>query len=226
MGEKRAIVLLSGGLDSATVLAIAKDEGYKIFVLTFDYGQRHDKELIFAKKIAEYFQVEEHLILKIELDKIDGSSLTDKNIEIEKRPINKIKDNIPSTYVPGRNTIFLSFALSWAEVLRVDAIFIGANAVDFSGYPDCRAEFFKAFRKISELGTKIGIEGNPIKISTPIIGMKKAEIIKKGKSLCVPFELTWSCYQGMEKACGKCDSCLLRLKGFQNAGIKDPIEYF
>lgn len=226
MGQKRAVVLLSGGLDSATTLAIAKDKGYKIFSLTFDYGQRHNKELDSAKKIAEYYEVEEHLIIKIELDKIGGSSLTDKNMEIEKRSLNEIKMNIPNTYVPGRNTIFLSFALSWAEILGANAIFIGANSVDFSGYPDCRPEFFSVFEKVFELGTKIGIEGKKIKILTPIIEMSKSEIIKKGATLSVPFELTWSCYAGRDKACGNCDSCKLRLKGFEEIGLKDPIEYY
>lgn len=226
MGEKRAVVLLSGGLDSATTLAIAKEEGYKIFALTFDYGQRHKKELESAIKIAKYYQVKEHKILKIELDKVGGSSLTDKNIKLKNRSFDEMKKNIPNTYVPARNTIFLSFALAWSEVIFAEAIFIGANSVDFSGYPDCRPKFFEEFQKVAKLGTKRGIEGNPIKIITPIIDMNKSEIVKKGSLLKVPFELTWSCYRGLKKACRKCDSCKLRLKGFEEAGLKDPIEYY
>ena len=225
MGEKRAVILLSGGLDSTTTLAIAKNDGYILYGLTFDYSQRHDKELISAKKIADYYNIEKHLILKIELDKIGGSSLTDKEIIIPSRNLDEIENEIPNTYVPGRNIIFLSYTLSWAEVIKAKAIYIGANSIDYSGYPDCRPEFFKAFQNISKFGTKIGVSGKPVKIITPLINLSKSEIIKKGIKLDVPYELTWSCYRGTKKACGTCDSCLLRLKGFKESGINDPIEY-
>lgn len=219
----KAVVLLSGGLDSSTVLAMALDKGYEVYALSFDYGQRHSKELESAKKIAKYYNVP-HKILKIDLRQIGGSALTD-DIEIPSRNVEDIEKEIPITYVPARNTILLSYALAYAEVIDADAIFYGANAIDYSGYPDCRPEYVEAFEKCANLGTKRGIEGKSIKIIAPIIHMTKAEIIKKGMELGVPYELTWSCYRGGKKACGRCDSCLLRLKGFIEAGYEDPIEY-
>ncbi len=219
----KAVVLLSGGLDSTTVLAMAIDMGYKVHALSFDYGQRHSRELESARKVASYYNVP-HKILKIDLRQIGGSALTD-NIDVPERDVEHIGDEIPITYVPARNTILLSYALAYAEVIDADAVFYGANAIDYSGYPDCRPEYVEAFEKMANLGTKRGVEGKKIKIIAPIIHMTKAEIIKKGMELGVPYELTWSCYRGGEKACGRCDSCLLRLKGFMEAGYVDPIEY-
>ncbi len=219
----RAVVLLSGGLDSATTLAIALWEGYEVYALSFDYGQRHSRELESAKKIAKYYGVS-HKIMKVDLRQIGGSALTD-SIEVPERELVKIKDEIPVTYVPARNTILLSFALGYAEVIDADAIFYGANAIDYSGYPDCRPEYVEAFERMANLGTKRGVEGKPIKIVAPLINMTKAEIIKRGMELGVPYKLTWSCYRGGERACGRCDSCLLRLKGFMEAGYEDPLEY-
>jgi len=224
---KKAICLLSGGLDSSVTLAIAKSEGYEVYAMTFIYGQTHSKEIEAAKKIAKHFKVREHKIIGLDLSEIAKSSLISGAEIPTGRSAEEIISckEIPSTYVPGRNIIFLSLALAYAESIDADAIFIGANAVDFAGYPDCRPEFFEKFQELINIGTKRGVEGNPIKIKTPIINLTKAEIIKKGLSLGVPFELTWSCYLGKEKACGKCDSCILRLKGFKEAGLKDPIEY-
>ena len=219
----RAVVLLSGGLDSSTVLAIALEMGYEVHALSFDYGQRHSRELESAKKIAKYFNVP-HKIIKIDLRQIGGSALTD-NIDVPERNVNEIEKEIPITYVPARNTILLSLALGYAEVIDADAIFYGANAIDYSGYPDCRPQYVEAFERVANLGTKRGVEGKHIKIIAPIIHMTKAEIIKKGMKLGVPYELTWSCYKGGKRACGKCDSCLLRLKGFMEAGYEDPLEY-
>jgi len=223
---KRAICLLSGGVDSAVASAIAKDHGYEIYAITFDYGQRHKKEIECAKKLAEFFRVREHKIFRIDLNEIGNSALT-SNKKIPERGIEEIKNSrqIPETYVPARNTIMLSFALAYAEVKGADAIFIGANCIDYSGYPDCRPEYFKKFQEMADLATKRGVEGRKIRIETPVIEMNKADIIKKGFELGVPFQYTWSCYRGGEKACGKCDSCVLRLNGFKEAGFRDPIEY-
>ena len=223
---KKAVVLLSGGLDSTVTLAKAKEEGYELYSLSFDYGQRHDKELESAKKIAEWFKVKEYKVLKIDITPIGGSALTDMNIPVpENRGVEEIGDDIPITYVPARNTILLAFAIGYAEVVNAEAVFIGANALDYSGYPDCRPEYFEAIQKVAELGTKKGVAGKPIQIKAPLINMTKAEIVKEGARLNVPFHLTWSCYKGGENACGKCDSCILRVKGFKEAGIVDPIEY-
>ncbi len=221
---KKAVVLTSGGLDSTTVLAIAKNKGFKLYALTFDYGQRHRYELSSAIKVAEYFRVVEHKIIKIDLKCFGGSALTD-NIEVPQN--RKIKKGIPVTYVPARNTIFLSYALAWAEVLKSRDIFIGVNAIDYSGYPDCRPEYIKAYQKMADLATKIGVEGSPIKINTPLINLSKSEIIKKGIKLGVDYSITHSCYNPARNglACGKCDSCILREKGFKKAGIKDPARY-
>ena len=223
---KKAVCLLSGGMDSAVTAGIAKSQGYEIYAITFDYGQRHKKEIRCAKKLAEYFRVREHKIDRIDLNEIGNSALT-SNKKIPERGIEEIKNSrqIPETYVPARNTIMLSFALAYAEVKGADAIFIGANCIDYSNYPDCRPEYFKKFQEMADLATKRSVEGKRIEIKTPVIKMTKADIVREGIRLGVPFEHTWSCYQGKEKACGRCDSCVLRLKGFKDAGIKDPIEY-
>ncbi len=223
---KKAVVLLSGGLDSSTCMAIAKRDGYEVYALSFDYGQRHDRELESARAIAEHFGAKEHIIMKTDLDRIGGSALTDDSIDVpENRDEEHMSDEIPVTYVPARNTILLSYALAYAEVKDCDAIYIGANALDYSGYPDCRPEYYRAFEEVARLGTKRGVEGRPIEIKYPLIDMSKADIIRTGMELGVPYELTWSCYKGGEKACGVCDSCKLRLKGFREAGYEDPLEY-
>ncbi|MBL7106364.1 MAG: 7-cyano-7-deazaguanine synthase QueC [Phycisphaerae bacterium] len=227
--NKKAIILLSGGLDSATVIAIAASQGYLCYALSFRYGQRHERELISAENIAKTNNAAQHRIIDIDLAQLGGSALTDKNIEVPKQGDDlENKNKIPITYVPARNTIFLSYALAWAEVIGAFDIFIGVNSSDYSGYPDCRAEFIKAFEKTANLATAAAIEKKGIyKIHTPIIELSKAEIITAGTKLGVDYSLTHSCYdptpQG--KSCGKCDSCRLRLKGFKEAGIKDPIEY-
>ncbi len=221
--KKRAVVLLSGGLDSCTTLAIAKSQGFECYALSFDYGQRHRAELDAAKKIAQSLGVFDHKTLTLNLDQIGGSALTDNTIDV---PIDST-DEIPTTYVPARNTIFLSLALGWAEVLGADDIFIGVNAVDYSGYPDCRSEFIQAFEKVARLATKAGIEGHPFLINTPLIDLTKVEIIKAGIKLGVDYSMTVSCYQADDqgKACGICDSCQFRSKGFRTAGVKDPTLY-
>ena len=223
---KKAICLLSGGLDSSVTAFIAKNKGYDIYALTIKYGQRHKKEIDSAKQIARFLNAKKHTIIDLNLKKFGGSSLTDKSIEVETgHHIKSIGKKIPSTYVPARNTIFLSIALAFAEVEEADSVFIGATSTDYSGYPDCRSEYFEAFQKMADLATKKGVEGKKIQIKTPLLNMSKKDIIIKGDSLRVPFEKTWSCYKGKHKACGRCDSCLLRLKGFKEAGIKDPINY-
>jgi 7-cyano-7-deazaguanine synthase len=222
----KAVILLSGGLDSSVTLAIAKEEGYELYPLSFDYGQRHAKELESAKKIAEYYKVRGHKAMKIDLTQIGGSALTDTSISVpEKKKEEEIGKDIPVTYVPARNTILLSLAVGYAEVISADAVFIGANALDYSGYPDCRPEYLEAFQKVIQLGTKMGSEGKTLEIKYPLINMTKAQIVEEGARLKVPFHLTWSCYKGGKLACGKCDSCLLRLKGFRGTNIKDPIQY-
>ena len=217
---KKAVVLLSGGLDSTTCMAVAKSQGYELYPISFDYNQRHKRELESAKKVAEHFNAKEHKILK--LDNVGGSALTDKSIDV---PDYQGDGEIPVTYVPARNLLFLSYALGYAEVVQAEAIFIGVSSVDYSGYPDCRPEFIEAFQKVAEVGTAAGIKGNAPKIVTPIINLTKAETIKLGMELGAPYEYTMSCYRGNEEACGKCDSCTLRLKGFREAGFEDPIEY-
>lgn len=222
---KKAVVLLSGGLDSSTTLAYAKKKGYEIHALSFDYGQRHRKELSAARKIAMHFKVS-HRVIKIDLRQIGGSALTDDvKVPVGESPEQIKAGGIPSTYVPARNTVFLSYALAFAEIVGADAIFIGANAVDYSGYPDCRPEYYEAFKNMARLATKRGVEGKPVDIKYPLISMSKAGIIKLGKRLRVPYKLTWSCYKGGAKACGICHSCVLRLKGFKEAGVKDPVKY-
>jgi 7-cyano-7-deazaguanine synthase len=226
--EMKAVVLLSGGIDSATTLAIARDMGFDIYTLSFRYGQRHVVELEAAALIAQRNKVVQHLILDIDLRKIGGSALT-ADINVPKnRSAEELKKDIPVTYVPARNTIFLSYALAWAEVIGANDIFIGVNVLDYSGYPDCRPEYIKAYEKMANLATKAGVEGQKkMKINTPLIQMSKAQIIQKGIELGVDYSLTRSCYDPSDsgEACGKCDSCLLRLKGFKDAGLKDPVKY-
>ncbi len=227
MGLK-AVVLLSGGIDSATTLAMAKNEGYNTYAISFDYGQRHSFELEKAAKIAGLFKSEKHLVVDIDLRRFGGSALTNSIPVPKDRNEKDISHGIPPTYVPARNTIFLSLALGWAEIIEAEDIFIGVNAIDYSGYPDCRPEYIEAFQQMASLATKAGVEGkSKIKIHTPLINMSKAEIIKKGASLGVDFSLTHSCYDPHSSGnpCGRCDSCLLRLKGFLDAGLKDPLEY-
>ena len=223
---KKAICLISGGLDSSVTGYIAKKQGYEIYAITFNYGQRHKKEIESAKKIAKSLKVKKHLLFNIDFEKIGGSSLVEKDLDVEiNHDIKDIGKKIPSTYVPARNTIFLSIALAYAESVDADSIFIGVNSVDYSAYPDCRPEFIKTFEKLANIATKKGVKGKKIKIKTPLLYMSKSEIIKKGFQLKVPFEKTWSCYIGEEKACGRCESCILRLKGFKDAKKKDPLEY-
>ncbi|MBA3028665.1 MAG: 7-cyano-7-deazaguanine synthase QueC [Desulfobacteraceae bacterium] len=227
LGEtKKAVVLSSGGLDSTTVMAMVKDQGYDLYSLSFDYGQRHIYELEAAKKVAKAFGAKDHLVIKIDLRKIGGSALTD-DIPVPKT--GRISENeIPATYVPARNTIFLSFALSWAEVLCCPDIFIGVNALDYSGYPDCRPEYIHAYETMANLGVKAAVEGKiRFRIQTPLIHMTKARIITTGLSLGVDYSLTHSCYDPVPKglACGKCDSCTLRIKGFAEAKVPDPTPY-
>ena len=220
----KAIILLSGGLDSTTVLAIAKEQNYDCYALSFDYGQKQRSELESSIAIAKKSNVIEHRIMKISLNDIGGSALTDKDISVPKF---SDSDDIPITYVPARNTIFLSFALAWAEVVDCQTIFIGVNALDYSGYPDCRPEFIKAFEAMANLATKQSVEGDKIQIKTPLINMTKAEIIKKGLSLGVDYSETTSCYDAnsLGEACGECDACVLRKNGFSSANVEDPTKY-
>jgi 7-cyano-7-deazaguanine synthase len=226
MGRKKGVVLLSGGLDSTTVMAIARSNGYEIYGLSFRYGQRHALELEAARRVAKALNAKEHLVMDLDLAKIGGSALTG-DIEVPKgHNEGEMKGEIPVTYVPARNTIFLSHALAWAEVLGASDIFIGVNAIDYSGYPDCRPEYIEAFERMANLATKAGVEGKTkVKIRTPLINMTKADIIRKGIELGVDYGMTHSCYdpspEGMP--CGRCDSCLLRKKGFREAGITDPV---
>lgn len=225
---KNAVVLLSGGLDSATTFALARDQGFQVHALSFDYGQRHRLELECAKQLALRLGAVQHVILPIDLRRFGGSALTSDVAVPKDRPIEEMSHGIPVTYVPARNTIFLSFALAWAEVLASNDIFIGVNALDYSGYPDCRPEYIEAFQKMANLATKAGVEGRQqLTIHAPLIRSTKAEIIRQGLALGVDFALTTSCYDPAAdgKACGRCDACLLRLKGFSEAGIADPRPY-
>jgi 7-cyano-7-deazaguanine synthase len=221
--SERAVVLLSGGLDSATALAIARDTGYDCYALSLSYGQRHATELAAAKRVASAIGVNEHLVLPMALDLIGGSALTDHSIRVPE----KESPGIPVTYVPARNTIFLALALGWAEVLEADDLFIGVNALDYSGYPDCRPVFIEAFEQMANLATKRAVEGQRVKIHAPLMQMTKAEIIRRGITLGVDYDLTVSCYQADAegRACGVCDSCRLRRRGFEEAGIADPTRY-
>ena len=224
---KRAVVLLSGGIDSTTTLAIAIAAGYETYALSFDYGQRHQIETKAAKRVANSLGAKEHRIAKIDLRIFGGSALTDDVAVPKRRSESEIAHGIPVTYVPARNTIFLSYALAWAEVVPASDIFIGVNAIDYSGYPDCRPEFIEAFENVANVGTKAGVAGRRIQVHTPLIKLSKADIIHKALELDVDLSLTHSCYDPTRDglACGECDSCVLRLKGFREAGINDPIRY-
>lgn len=222
-GKEKAVSLLSGGLDSSTLLAYVISLGYEPVALSFDYGQRHRKELESARQIADYYKVP-HRVMKIDLKAIGGSALTD-NISVPDLPMDSIGKEIPVTYVPARNTILLSVALGLAEVTGANKIFIGANSLDYSGYPDCRPEYFESINKTFSLATKKTTEGTSIEVEAPLLMHSKADIVRLAVKLQAPLYLTWSCYQGGEKACGRCDSCKLRLKGFVEAGAEDPIEY-
>jgi len=225
----KAVVLVSGGIDSATTLAFARQQGFQTYALTFDYGQRHGCELNAARRVVSALGAADHRIAKIDLRIFGGSALT-ADLDVPKqRPLNRISSEIPTTYVPARNTIFLSVALGWCEILRGHDIFIGANAVDYSGYPDCRPEFLAAFERMARLATKEGVEaGTEYRIRAPLLHLSKAEIIRAGQSMDVDFSLTHSCYDPTPDglACGLCDSCILRRRGFQEAGIPDPTRYF
>jgi 7-cyano-7-deazaguanine synthase len=229
VGAARAVCLLSGGLDSSTTLAVAREQGYECYALSFEYGQRHRVELEAAARVAAALGVAGHLVLPIDLRAIGGSALTADDIAVPKdRATAEMGQGIPVTYVPARNTIFLSFALGWAEVLGAADIFLGVNAIDYSGYPDCRPEFIEAFERMADLATAAGVEGRTrIHIHTPLIELTKAEIVKLGARLGLDFRLTHSCYDPdpAGRSCGRCDSCLLRLKGFADAAIVDPLEY-
>jgi 7-cyano-7-deazaguanine synthase len=225
--NKTAVVLLSGGLDSTTTMAIATAEGYEVYALSFDYEQRHCFELEAARRVADSLGVKEHRVAKIDLRIFGGSALTDDVDVPKKRSEKEIGVGIPVTYVPARNTIFLSYALAWAEVIPASHIFLGVNALDYSGYPDCRPEFIAVFEKLANIGTKAGVEGMRFHIHTPLIKSSKAEIIRRALDLGVDLSLTHSCYDPTPdgRACGQCDSCQLRLKGFAEAGVADPIQY-
>ena len=221
--NQRAVVLVSGGLDSTTVLALARQQGFQCYALSFDYGQRHRAELKAAANTANTLGAEQHKVVKLDLRTIGGSALTDNEIAVPEQHT----EGIPVTYVPARNTVFLSIALGWAEVLGASEIFIGVNAVDYSGYPDCRSEYITAFQAMANLATKAGVEGNPLKINTPLINLSKSEIIRQGLAAGVDYSQTVSCYQATPEglACGLCDSCRLRREGFLEAGIPDPTRY-
>ena len=224
--SKKAVCLLSGGIDSCVSAFIAKKKGYELYALSFNYKQKHKKEIDSAKKIGFDLSVKNHIIFNLDLDKFGKSSLTDLNLIPEKdHDLKHIGKTIPSTYVPARNTIFLSIALAYAESIDADAIFIGVTSTDYSGYPDCRPEFINAFQKLADLATKKGVEEKKIMIKAPLLKLSKSEIIKKGIELDAPLEKTWSCYLGRDLACGRCDSCLLRLKGFKDLGMTDPLKY-
>lgn len=221
--SNNAVVLLSGGLDSATALAMASERGFNCYVLSFDYGQRSQTELAAAKKIAADLNVKEHRIVRLNLEDFGGSALTDDSIDVPDHE----EEGIPVTYVPARNTVFMSLAMAWAEVLHAQHIFIGVNAVDYSGYPDCRPEYIAAFEHMANLATKTGVEGERLTIETPLIDLTKAGIIREGTRLGVNYGLTVSCYQADDegRACGVCDSCRLRARGFEDAGVSDPTPY-
>lgn len=225
---RKAVVLLSGGLDSATVLAIAREQGFQVAALSFRYGQRHEHELVCAERLCRQAGISQHVILDIDLRKFGGSALT-SNMPVPKHSdVCEIGDKIPVTYVPARNTVFLSFALAWSEVLRASDLFIGVNALDYSGYPDCRPDYIAAFQRMANLATKGAVEGDlPIRIQTPLIDLTKAQIIRRGLELGVNYGLTTSCYDPTTDglACGGCDACLLRLKGFEEHGLMDPARY-
>jgi 7-cyano-7-deazaguanine synthase len=227
MPAPKAVVLLSGGMDSATAAAVALDQGFEVHALSFRYGQRHATELEAARRVADRLGVRRHVVLDIDLRAFGGSALTD-DVDVPKdTPLERIGSTIPATYVPARNTIFLAFALGWAETLGASDIFLGANALDYSGYPDCRPEYIEAFERMANLATRAGIEGHRLCIHTPLISLSKAEIVKLGTRLGVEYALTWSCYDPTPDgtACGRCDACILRRKGFREAGMEDPARY-
>ena len=225
MENKKVVCLISGGLDSCVTAYIAKKLDFNIYSLSFNYGQQHNKELECAKIISSEIKSKNHIIFNLDINTFGGSSLFKGEFKNKNKDISEIGKNIPSTYVPARNTIFLSISLAYAEVINAKAIYIGVTSNDYSGYPDCRPEYIKSFQNLANIATKKSIEGNNIIIKTPLIYLTKAEIIIKGYSLNVPFDKTWSCYKGGKKACGKCESCLLRLKGFKESKLKDPIIY-
>lgn len=223
--SKKAVIVLSGGLDSTTCMGIAQDEGFELFPITFFYGQRNDNEVQQAKKVADFYGVSKrHRIVDVSfLGQIGGSALTDQSLDV---PTSGVSDDIPNTYVPARNLIFLSLAMAYAEVIGSNVLYTGVNAVDYSGYPDCRPEFIRSLEETMNLATKLGVTSDErIQIRTPLMHLSKGEIIRRGLELGVPYELTTSCYLGGEVACGECDSCLLRLKGFAENGVEDPIPY-
>jgi 7-cyano-7-deazaguanine synthase len=225
--KRKAVVLLSGGLDSATAAAIAKSDGFDVYAMTFEYGQRHEFEIQTAKRVAKALGVAEHIVCKIDLRAFGGSALT-SDIEVPKhRTREEMSTGIPVTYVPARNTIFLSFAVGWAETLGANDIYIGVNALDYSGYPDCRPEYIEAYQQMARLATKVGVEGSNLTIHTPLIALTKGQIITRGLELGVDYSITNTCYDPSEdgKACGQCDACLLRLKGFEENGMSDPAPY-
>jgi 7-cyano-7-deazaguanine synthase len=227
MATPKAVVLLSGGMDSATAAAVALDRGFEVYALSFRYGQRHARELEAAERVAEWLGLRRHVVLDIDLRAFGGSALTG-DLEVPKdTPLERIGSGIPATYVPARNTIFLAFALGWAETLGAADIFIGANALDYSGYPDCRPEYIEAFERMANLATRAGVEGGHLRIHAPLINLSKAGIIRLGGDLGVEFALTWSCYDPTPEgtACGRCESCTLRRKGFREAGVADPTRY-
>ncbi|HJT55934.1 MAG TPA: 7-cyano-7-deazaguanine synthase QueC [Ktedonobacteraceae bacterium] len=224
--QKKAIVLLSGGLDSTTALAIAYAEGFELHTLSFDYGQRHQREVAAAEAVEKYYRVQQQRTVNIDLRVFGGSALTGDFAVPHSRTLEKMAQEIPITYVPARNTIFLSFALAYAEVTDANDIFLGINAIDYSGYPDCRPKYLAAYERMANLATKAAVQdGRKFHIHAPLLEMNKAQIIQQGVELGVPYELTWSCYEGGALACGTCDSCLLRLNGFAEAGMQDPIGY-
>lgn len=223
---EKAVILLSGGLDSTTCMAVAQSRGYDLYPISFNYHQRHNIELENARKVAEFYHVKKHLVIETNMEEIGGSALTDAAIPVPDGELGRPEDDVPITYVPARNLIFLSYALGYAEVLGAGHVFIGVNAVDYSGYPDCRPEFIERFQNLSDYATKAtAAEGKSIAIEAPLQMLSKKEIVLLGRKLGAPLQFTHSCYRGGEKACGICESCRLRLRGFREAGIEDPIEY-
>jgi 7-cyano-7-deazaguanine synthase len=227
MANPKAVVLLSGGMDSATAAAVALDQGFEVYALSFRYGQRHATELEAARRVADRLGLRRQVVLDIDLRAFGGSALTGDLGVPKDTPLERIGSGIPATYVPARNTIFLSLALGWAETLGASDIFLGANALDYSGYPDCRPEYIEAFERVANLATRAGVEGRRLRIHTPLISLSKAEIVKLGTSLGVEYALTWSCYDPAPDgvACGRCEACILRRKGFREAGMEDPMTY-
>lgn len=224
MAKEKAVVLLSGGLDSCTCMAVANEAGYEIYPISFNYHQRHSIELDGAKKIAAFYNVPKHMIIETNMDAIGGSALTDSSIDVPEGDVNR--DDVPITYVPARNLIFLSYAMAYAEVVGATHVYIGVNSVDYSGYPDCRPEFIQKFQELADYATTAtAVNGTKIKLETPLQNLSKKEIVQLGSRLGAPLQFTHSCYKGGEKACGVCDSCKLRLQGFAEAGVEDPVEY-